>query len=80
MIIDVIVYCDLKNSYRGWLEFRVVTELHYISPVMKYFVFCGGFRRSMCRYISILTREFGFISGDSASSVVKLTNAVKKAL
>lgn len=80
MIIDVIVYCDLKNSYRGWLEFRAVTELHYISPVMKYFVFCGVFRRSMCRYISILTREFGFISGDSASSVVKLTNAVKKAL
>lgn len=47
---------------------------------MKYFVFVGFFRRSMCRYISILTREFGFISGDSASSVVKLTNAVKKEL
>lgn len=43
MIIDVIVYCDLKNSYRGWLEFRAVTELHYISPVMKYFVFVGIF-------------------------------------
>lgn len=35
----------------------VVTELHYISPVMKYFVFVGFFRRSMCRYISILTRS-----------------------
>lgn len=80
MIIDVIVYCDLKNSYRGWLEFRVVIELYYISFVMKYFVFCGGFCWLMCCYISILIWEFGFISGDSVLSVVKFINVVKKVL